>query len=253
MKKIGLVFRYSFTVYFLTLFVLSFVLLLPFFLFTLYIKSLHKFAHKLRVLWAWGLLIAIGVIPKISRKARLSSRQAYIFVPNHASYIDIVLMAISVPVFFRFMAKAELQQIPVFGMFFKTLDIAVDRKNQTKAAKSIRLAANALKCNQSITIFPEGTIPPNAPALGRFKMGAFKLAAELKLPLVPVTFLDNWRILPDKPFPPGRPGIVRIIIHEPIWPSDLNLQLTDGMLEKELARIVFDKHEITLRQFGVIQ
>jgi 1-acyl-sn-glycerol-3-phosphate acyltransferase len=88
----------------------------------------------------------------------------------------------------------------------------------------------------SIAIFPEATIPASAPRLGRLKNGAFKLAIEKQVPIVPVVFIDNWRLLPDgdRKKTGGTPGISRVHIHHPIQ--------TTGMSENDLEALKRQVH-----------
>ena len=84
----------------------------------------------------------------------------------------------------------------------------------------------------SISLFPEGTIHHNGPVMGRFKNGPFRLAIEKQVPIVPITFLNNWILLPDDfHHRIGRPGIADVIIHEPIS--------TKGMTEVDLEKLKF--------------
>src|SRR5690606_324139 len=103
-------------------------------------------------------------------------------------------------------------------VFFKTMDIAVDRNSNINAAKSLIRAKKYIDQNYSITIFPEGTIPISAPVMTDFKDGAFKLAIDKQVPIVPISFLNNWKIFSDadKPLGPAFPGVSKIIIHESI-------------------------------------
>ena len=86
----------------------------------------------------------------------------------------------------------------------------------------------------SITLFPEGTIHTNGPVMGRFKNGPFRLAIEKQVPIVPVTFLNNWVILPDDfRRSVGRPGIAHVIIHEPVPTAGM----TEANLDALKARV----------------
>lgn len=116
------------------------------------------------------------------------------------------------------MGKAELRKVPLFNIFFKRMNISVDRSSIKDSHKAYKRARNDLRKGISLAIFPEGTIPGNSPELGPFKSGAFRLAIEMQVPIVPVTFLDNWSIFPDsaKERMLVRPGRARIVIHEPI-------------------------------------
>lgn len=142
---------------------------------------------------------------------------AYVIAPNHTSMLDIVTLTVKLHIDFNFMAKMELAKIPVFGIFFRTIDIAVDRKNARQSAQAYQRSVDQLKIdNKSIVIFPEGTIPMSAPVLSRFKDGAFKLAVETQKPILPVTIIKNWEVLPDKGKMRFKPGIVYQYVHAPI-------------------------------------
>ena len=135
------------------------------------------------------------------------------------------------------MAKGELNKVPLFNIFFKKMDIPVDRKSKVGSHKAFLKAAEDIEKGYSVVIFPEATISENVPELIRFKNGAFKLAIDKQVPLVPVTFLNNWKIVPHKKnFKKyGGPGIARVIIHKPID--------TKGMTEDnvdDLRRDVFN-------------
>lgn len=91
-------------------------------------------------------------------------------------------------------------------------------------------AASDLEKGISITLFPEGTILHNGPRIGRFKNGPFRLAIQAQVPVVPITFLDNWVILPDDFLKrTGHPGLCRVIIHDPIP--------TKGMTEADMESL----------------
>lgn len=146
--------------------------------------------------------------------------QAYVICANHFSYLDIPTLALAFPGFLRFMAKEELEKIPLFGMFFRTLDLSVSRQNSRKAAKSIATAAEYLRQGDSIVIFPEGGIKETAPKVSRFKNGAFKLAAETGIPILPVSILGNDHLLGNGDLPEMRRGSTQVVFHKPIFAED---------------------------------
>jgi 1-acyl-sn-glycerol-3-phosphate acyltransferase len=89
------------------------------------------------------------------------------------------------------------------------MNIAVNRGSRVEAAKAFRKAAEAIDRGTSVALFPEGTIPAFTPRLKPFKDGAFKLAIEKQVPIVPITFLDHWRLFgepTEKLLSRGRPG-----------------------------------------------
>lgn len=196
---------------------------------------MYPWLNQGRKLWAKLSLWLSGIFYSIEWKAKLNKKQSYIFCPNHTSYIDITIVALVAHGSFHFMGKKELLRNPVLRLFFKTIDIPVDRKSKMSSFKAFKMASENLKKGMSIILFPEGKIPDNLPHLGNFKSGAFKMAVENNTPIVPVTFLDNWRIFPDNGVAEGtRPGITRIVVHEPI----LIAQQTEDELKHEVFRII---------------
>jgi 1-acyl-sn-glycerol-3-phosphate acyltransferase len=127
------------------------------------------------------------------------------------------------------------------------MNIAVDRNSITAAHRAYQRAVLDIKKGIGITIFPEATIPDCSPHLGPFKNGAFKLAVETQAPIIPITFLDNWRLFPDKNYERFlvRPGISRIIVHKAIP--------TTGLKEEDIPKLkeqVRNILETTLREQG---
>ena len=88
-------------------------------------------------------------------------------------------------------------------------------------------------------MYPEGRTSRLAPRLLRFKNGPFKLAIEKKVPVVPVTFLDNWRLFPNDGKNYGKPGFTRAIVHTPISTDDLVIEDTEA-LKQRVFRIIED-------------
>lgn len=156
----------------------------------------------------------------------------YVICANHSSYLDIILMYRILPKKkFLFIGKSELLSWPIINIFFKKLDIAVNRKKRSSGMQSIIRAKKELQNGWSIVIFPEGGIPENAPILNPFKNGAFKLAVETGTPILPITIIDNWRLFNSAPLLTGQasPGISRLIVHKPIS--------TKGMDKKDLIHL----------------
>jgi len=169
-----------------------------------------------------------------------------VITPNHSSYLDIVFTFTAIPFYFHMMGKAELGKVPLFRKFFDGMNILVDRSSIMASHKSLRRAADDLEHGISIAIFPEATIPDCAPQLGRFKNGAFKLAIEKQVPVLPVVFLDNYKLMPDgkEKCKGGRPGVSRVIIKDPIP--------TIGMNEDDvssLRTITFNVINDTLKEY----
>lgn len=192
-----------------------------------------RYVFKIKKIWAHFILWPLFIFYKIERRSELDPNQAYVFCPNHTSYLDIMLIYISFPLYFHTMGKAELRKVPLFNRFFDRMNIPVNRKSRKDSHRAFLRAAADLTKGISITLFPEGTIHHNGPVMGRFKNGPFRLAIEKQVPIVPVTFLNNWVLLPDDYYRRvGHPGIARVIIHEPVPTTGLHEEDLDALKEK---------------------
>jgi len=224
LKWLFLPFRWVYKVYFALVFFGSLVLLYVPFRILLFRPKRYQKAFKLKRAWAFFLQVATGTPLRIERRAVLPPAP-YIICCNHSSYLDIVQMYNVVPEYFLFIGKYELLRWPLFNMFFKGMNIAVNRGSHVEAAKAFRRAAKALDRGTSLAIFPEGTIPGTTPRMKPFKDGAFKLAIEKQVPIVPVTFLDHWRLFgePTDVMSRARPGIARAVVHPAIPTQGLTM------------------------------
>ncbi len=224
-----------------------FLPLYPVFLILLSREEWFIHAWRLKKVWAHWILFTTGIRYTIKKFAKLDPGQAYIITPNHSSYLDIITANIAFPNYFHFMGKAELRNVPLFNIFFKRMNISVDRNSIRDSHKAYKRARKDLEKGISLAIFPEATIPACAPELGPFKNGAFRLAIEMQVPIVPITFLDNWRLFPDREHEKMlvKPGLSRIIIHEAI--STKGLSEDDA---NELRDRVKDIISGTLKQAG---
>jgi 1-acyl-sn-glycerol-3-phosphate acyltransferase len=222
--------RWAYKLWFGFVFFSSLVLLyLPF---RVLLKKPDRYARAFRLkrAWAWFLQWASGVPVRLVSRAPLPE-PPYVICCNHSSYLDIIQMYNVIPRYFLFMGKYELLKWPLFNIFFKGMNIAVNRGSHTEAAKAFRRAAQAIDRGTSIALFPEGTIPDCTPRMKPFKDGAFKLAIEKQVPIVPVTFLDHWRLFgePLELLARARPGVARAVVHDPIP--------TQGLTEADLPAL----------------
>ena len=130
-------------------------------------------------------------------KEKFNLNQPYIICANHASSLDIpfILSIINLPI--QFIGKVELSKIPLFGYFFKHNSVIVNRKNKKDGYNAFLNANKKLQKNISICIFPEGGIPPKNIFLKNFKNGAFKLASENNIKIIPITMPDNKLMFPQ--------------------------------------------------------
>ncbi len=165
----------------------------------------------------------------------LEKKQSYIFVGNHQSAFDIFAVYGYIPLVFKWVMKYELRKVPFVGVACESSGhIFIDRSNPIRAKKSLIKAGENLKDGNSVVIFPEGTRTRTG-KMGRFKRGAFLLATELNLPIVPITIsgaYDRMSIHSLK----ITPGKIKMTVHNPID--------VEKYKEKPLKELIDDTWEV---------
>ncbi len=152
-------------------------------------------SHRCLSQWARTSLALAGLRVHIEGQERLKPQNSYIFMPNHASFLDILLLFAYIPCDFRYIIKEEVFSIPLMGAVLrKSGHIALDRKNLWKAPKSLRQAAELLKQDISVVVFPEGTRSPNG-EIQEFKTALFILPIRSRIPVVPVLIEGTFQAL----------------------------------------------------------
>lgn len=152
----------------------------------------------------------MGFLPKVERLEKTERSKSYMYVANHTSMTDIMLMLHSVRNPFVFVGKKELARFPIFGYFYKQTCILVDRNNARSKRAVFESAQKRLNQGLSICIFPEGGVPDDENLLlDTFKDGAFRLAIDHQVPIVPMVFYDNKKRF-SYTFFSGSPGRMRV-------------------------------------------
>lgn len=228
-------FAFIYKLYLGILFSITALLFYPFLAYTTTREKYHHAAYKGFVVWSTIFRFLAGWKFSINQKQQLPEGP-FIIVANHASYADIFLL----PALFSthphiFLGKSEILSYPLIKTYFKTFNIPVFRENRIKAAKSLILARKKLKNNWSLIIFPEGGIPDHErPKMLPFKDGAFKLAKEANYPILPVTFVNNYKLFSDPTDWLGscRPGISKIVIHPIIDVEEIKEKSVEDLKNK---------------------
>ncbi len=222
-----------------------FIVLYPAIYFALSNPKRYRLGHLIRRLW--GKLVLLGAFIRVKQiyEEPIDNSKSYIIAPNHTSQLDIVTLAVKLDIFFNFMAKSELEKIPVFGIWFRTIDIAVDRKDPRKSAEAYRKALRWIDAGNSMVVFPEGTISKQVPKLIKFKDGPFRMAIEKQIDILPVTIIGNWITLPDQGVVEGQPRAVIQYVHKPISTKGLTTNDID-MLREQVYQLINNK----LREYG---
>ncbi|QTE24475.1 1-acyl-sn-glycerol-3-phosphate acyltransferase [Polaribacter cellanae] len=209
----------------------SLLVLSPFlFIFSFKQKHYHLFWKVARII-SKILIYGMGFQLDFKAEENIEPDKSYMFCPNHTSLMDpFVLIAISKnPIVF--VGKKELVKIPVFGFFYKRVVIMVDRSSAKSRKRVYNMAKQRLQNGVSMAIFPEGLVPTEDVVLAPFKRGAFGLAIEYKIPVVPQVYYDCKRFF-SWDFLKGRPGVLRVHQHTFINTKDLNNKDLDALKEQ---------------------
>jgi len=230
MKILKYPFWILYRVWFHILVALPIIILLPILIIAISQERWYKHFFKIARFWSKFVLIGMGFYYKIDRQQTPNIDNSYMFVANHTSMTDVMLILAAVKNPFVFVGKKELAKIPVFGFFYKRTCILVDRSSpESRRAVFIR-AQRRLKQGLSVCIFPEGGVPDESVVLDNFKDGAFRLAINHQIPVVPITLYDNKKRF-SFTFFSGSPGKMRAKIHEFISTEGLKIPDTKTLNE----------------------
>ena len=151
--------------------------------------------HLVARIWGRSILW-MGLVPvKIRGIQHLENLQSFILMSNHQSNFDIPVLLSGLPVQFRWLAKAELFKIPIFGRGMRGAGyISIDRSNRKSAFKSLARAAESIRGGTAVLIFPEGTRSPDG-SLQPFKKGGFVLAVDAAVPVIPLIIRGTYDIM----------------------------------------------------------
>ena len=167
-------------------------------------------------------------------KENVRKGQSYIFVANHQGAYDIFAIYGWLSHNFVWMMKKSLQKIPLVGYAcLRAGHIYVDRRSPSGIQQTMALAEKRIAEGRSVVVFPEGTRSRNG-RLGIFKRGAYMLAEEFRLPVVPVTINGAYKIMPTGSRLP-RPGHITLTIHKPITAGENGHNMATLMAESRQA------------------
>ena len=201
------------------------MVMLPFLVVSILSEKTYPYFFRMARIWARFILFGMGFYYKIERDQEFEKGKSYMLVANHTSMTDIMLMlAVVKDNPFVFVGKAELAKIPVFGFFYKRTCILVDRSNSKSRFKVFESAQHKINQGLSVCIFPEGGVPDDESILlDEFKDGAFRLAIEHQIPIVPMTFVDNKKRF-SFTFLSGTTGRMRVKVHSFVETKGLKLE-----------------------------
>ena len=198
--------------------------------------------HIIARIWSKSILFVSGIEVFVAGLANIDTSKSYIYMSNHRSNFDIPVLLGCLPIQFRWLAKAELFKIPIFGRAMSGAGyVKIDRFNRESAFKSIDEVAAKMKNGVSVMIFPEGTRSEDGD-VKPFKKGGFVMAVDTGAPIVPailrgtrsIMAKGSWRI---------NPGNVTLAIEKPIDTSGFTRDTKENLIKKVRSVIcdVFEK------------
>ena len=234
MKLFKIIFWILWRIWFYVLMTVPILIMFPFLVLSILKETWYPYFFKMARIWAKVILYGMGFHYSVVKEQEIEINKSYMFIANHTSMMDIMLMLCVVKNPFVFVGKIELVKIPIFGFFYKRTCILVDRNNPKSRMEVFARAQNRINQGLSICIFPEGRVPDDeSVVLDEFKDGAFRLAIEHQLPIVPLVFADNKKRF-SYTFLSGSPGKMRVKIL-PFIPT-FSKTLNDRKVIKEQSR-----------------
>ncbi len=197
------------------------------------VMAVAPFSPRLASRWfagMWGreLMYLVPSRVRVFGEENLAVSPSYIVVANHLSLMDIPILYGWLNLDLKWVMKKELRKVPLIGSGCAMLGhIFIDRSNREVALRQLEDVKRDLEPGVSILFFPEGSRSRDG-TLQKFKSGAFLMAKDLDLPILPITLTNADTILP----PDGmdlRPGSAEMIIHPPIGVEEVRSSSTDQL------------------------
>ncbi len=205
-------------------------------------------AHRCLTYWARSSLALAGLRVHIEGLERLDPEMTYVFMSNHASFLDILLAFAYFPYNFRFIIKEEIFSIPFIGRALRrSRQIPIDRQNPRRGLRSLKQAADLLKEGISLVVFPEGTRTPNGKLQG-FKETLFVLPIRARISVVPVLIEGTFKSL-KRGSVLLNPVPLRLTFYDPIPPASFKDR--DRGVYAEKARWVLLNSSLTVGNRGL--
>ena len=186
--------------------------------------------HIVARIWARSILMVSRIPVRVNGLSNIQPDKSYIYMANHQSNFDIPVLLGYLPVQFRWLAKAELFKIPLFGRAMRGAGyVKIDRFHQESAFESIKEAARNMKNGVSVMIFPEGTRSKDG-RIRSFKKGGFVMAVDSGVPIVPVIIRGTWPIMAKTSLRINH-GDVEMEIAEPIDTTGYSRETKEELMD----------------------
>ncbi|MCL5035117.1 MAG: 1-acyl-sn-glycerol-3-phosphate acyltransferase [Bacteroidetes bacterium] len=198
--------------------------------------------------WSRAVFTATGIKVRTVGREKIDLSRAYVYVSNHASLFDIIAVVVGISRDIRFVSKKEVKRIPIFGLAVSRANIMVDRRSGLDGARSLKEAARRISLGESFILFAEGTRTKDGRLLP-FKRGAFSLAIATGAPVVPLTIVGSYDIMPK-----GRlsvhGGTITLIVDSPIDVSEYQGRQGAFALMRRVRDII-EKNYTTVKTVGI--
>lgn len=190
-----------------------------------------NFVHYIGKFWSRMNLFLAGAKVRITGIGHISMGSSYIVLSNHQSHFDVWSLIGHLPLQLRWVIKKELRSVPIFGLGCERMGhIFIDRGNPQKSHEELQALRDKFNTGASVVFFPEGTRSTDGTLLP-FKKGGFVMALQAGIPILPVTVNGSRHLLP-KDSTRFRPGIIDIIIHEPVPVDGYSYEKKEALMEK---------------------
>jgi 1-acyl-sn-glycerol-3-phosphate acyltransferase len=203
----------------------------------------HTLYFKLSKYFSGGILCISGIKLEVNGFENINKEKTYVFVSNHSSQYDIVVLQKTIPNRMVMIFKKELAKIPFFGWQLALGPyVMVDRENYEKAMQSIEEAKEKMqKHNISIVVFAEGTRSKTG-EIQPFKRGAFRLATQVGYPIIPTTIIGSNKIMPKGTYKLRR-GTIKVHFDKPIQSEGIKTRQEEIDLMNRVREIIVSNHK----------
>jgi 1-acyl-sn-glycerol-3-phosphate acyltransferase len=231
--------------YWWSLFVAGALLLIlaPPILVVAWIVNKHDLVYPWATFGAKAWLRLSGVRVKVKGLENLDPKQTYVFVSNHRSYLDTATLFVFTGRRIGLLAKKELLKVPILGVGMGFVNVmAIDRTNRERALRTTDAAAKRIQSGVSFAVFVEGTRAKPGELLP-FKKGAFYMAKQANVPVVPVA-IKNSDVLMGKGTGEARGGVVEMVLMPPVSTSKVET-------DKDIATLIDNVRESIAQELQV--
>ena len=171
--------------------------------------------------WGFTFSLLIGIIYKVKGKNKIVKNSPAVFIANHNSFLDTPAAFMAITTRFMPLGKIEMKKVPFFGWFYPKVVVVINRDSIDSRKVSMQMMKKKLAEGTSIFIFPEGSMNRGNKSLNDFYEGAFQLAIDAQVPIIPMVIKNTGKILP--PYKTNVfPGIVSVEVLNPLSTQNLS-------------------------------